>query len=144
MIKTFFYFLVFTLKFEGKSGSKEDNIEIRAKYSPNCCRIPNAFGPDCVSVPPKSFCAPRNILLWRRACYYCPTCSAQTISTVVCDQIANKLLSFVLLNTSTLRRVLRKAFAICKFAAVYGTVIIAFSLKRYCLKSVLLKSVLSV
>ena len=35
-------------------------------------------------------------------------------------------------------------FAICKFLAIYRTVIIAFSLKRYCSKLALLKSVLSV
>ena len=32
-----------------------------AKYSPECCRIPNASGPGCVSVLPKVFVPPETL-----------------------------------------------------------------------------------
>ena len=144
-------FLVFTFKFEGKFHTfkfEDDNIGFGAKYLPDCWGISKASGLSCVSVPPKVFCpAPPQkktihsesrhvtVLFYLR----CKNC------TKVCDQIANKSSLFVLLNASILRKYRRKTvFAICKFLAIYRTVIIAFSLKRCCSKSALLKSVLSV
>ena len=47
----------------------DNNIRFGAKCSPDCCRIANASGLGCVSVPQK-FRVPRNTLLWRWACYY--------------------------------------------------------------------------
>ena len=96
--------------------------------------------------PPKSFLPPhpQNPLLWLRACY-CTVLLAvhELYSTLVCDQIVNKSSSFTkCLHFEEISR--KTVFAIYKFLAIYRTVIIAFSLKRCCSKSALLKSVLSV
>ena len=100
-MKTFFYFFWSTPpNLRTKSVLKVDNIGFGANYSPVCCRISNTYG--CVSVrllkrTPKIFRAPRNTLLWRRACYYIVLLQCTNYS-VVCDQIAHKSNPFVLLN----------------------------------------------
>ena len=85
-----------------KSIPKAENIGFGAKYSPDCCRIPNAFGFGCVSAP-QNFCTPEThysgarpvtILFYLQCTNY----------TVVCDQIANKSSLFVLLNASILKK----------------------------------------
>ena len=110
-MKTFFIFLVFTSKFQGKIHTKERYHRIRSKYSPNCCRIPNSSGLGCVSFPPPKFLCPLpqthysgsvpDTVLFYSQC---------TIYTVVCDQIANKSSSFVLLNASILRSLRSASF----------------------------------
>ena len=86
-----------------KSIPKEHSIGFGAKYLPDCCRIPNSSGLGCVSVPPKVFVPPETLysgagpattLLYLQ----CTNC------TVVCEQIANKSSSFVLLNAGILRK----------------------------------------
>ena len=96
--------------------------------------------------PPKSFFAPLETrysssgpvaILFYLQCTNC---------TLVCDQIANKSYSlFCFTKCKHFEEISRKTiFAICKFLAIYRTVIIAFSIKRCCSKSALLKLVLSV
>ena len=109
-MKTFFsFFWSSPLNLKVKSIQKKDNIGFGAKYSPDRFRIPNSSSLGCVSVPHPSFCAtpfppppqthysgsvPGTILFYSLCAIY----------TVVCDQIVNKSLSFVLLNASILRK----------------------------------------
>ena len=53
-MKTFFFWSSFP-NLREKSAPKEDNIEFGAKYSPDCCRISNAYGLGCVSAHSKIF-----------------------------------------------------------------------------------------
>ena len=120
-MKTFFYFLFWSSppNLRAKSIPKEDNIGFGAKYSPDCCGIPKASGLGCVSVLQKVFLPPpsRNSLLWRRAC----CCTVLAVHKLYCGLRPHSHLSYAA-----------------------ETAIIAFSLKRCCSKSTLLKSVLSV
>ena len=85
----FYFFWSSPPNLRAKSIPKEDNIVFGAKYSPDCCRIANASGLGCVSVPPKVFVPPEThfsgsgpvIILFYLQC---------TNYTVVLDQIANK------------------------------------------------------
>ena len=105
-MKTFFlFFRSSTPNLRAKSIPKKDNTGFGAKYSPDRCRIPNSSGLGCVSVPPPSFCAPLPQTHYSGSVpgtvlFY----SQHTIYTVVCDQIANKSSSFVVLNASILRK----------------------------------------
>ena len=135
-MKTFFYFFWSSPpNLRAKSIPKEYNIGLGAKYSPDCCSIPNSSGLGCVNVPPKVFAPlpPRNTLLWLRACY-CTVLLA--VHELHCGLRPDSQ-HFEEISPRTV-------FAICKFLAIYRTVIIAFLLKRYWSKSALLKSVLLV
>ena len=79
-------------------------MEFRAKYSPDCIGIRKASGLGCVSVPPNVFLphfethysgsGPVTLLFYLQCTNY----------NVVCDQIANQLSSFALLNANSLRK----------------------------------------
>ena len=103
-MKTFFFWSS-PPNLRAKSTPKKDNTGFGAKYSPDRCRIPNLYGLGCVSAPPPKFLCPLPQTRYsgsvpRTALFY----SQCTIYTVVCDQIANKSFSFVVLNASILRK----------------------------------------
>ena len=99
----FFLFWFSPSNLRVKSIPKEDNVGFGANYSPECCRIPNASGFGCVSVPLKVFVPPEThysgaglvtILFYLQCMNY----------TVVCNQMAYKSSWFVLQNASILSK----------------------------------------
>ena len=110
-MKIFFvFFWSSSPNLRAKSIPKKNNKGFGAKYSPDRCRIPNLSGLGCLSVPPPKFlCPPQTnysgsvpgTILFYSQC---------TIYTVVCDHIANKLSSFVLLHATILRKYRGKPF----------------------------------
>ena len=58
-IKTFFLGGSSSSNLKAKFEPKKNNKELGAKYSPDCCRIPNASGLGKVSVRPKVFVPPK-------------------------------------------------------------------------------------
>ena len=99
-----FFFWSSPSNLRANSTLKKDNIGFGAKYSPDRCSIPNSSGLGCVSVtPPEFLCPPQTHYSGSvpgTVLFY----SQRTIYTVVCDQIASKSSSFVLLNASILRK----------------------------------------
>ena len=138
-MKIFFYFFSLHLQnLRAKSIPKKVNTGFGAKYSTDRCHIPNSSGFGCVSVPPpKFFPPPPNTyctVLFAVHNLYCGLLpDSQRIIFICCT----KCLHFEEISRKTV-------FEICTFLAIYRTLIIAFSLKRYCSKSAVLKSVLSV
>ena len=97
-----------------KSVLKEDSIKFKAKYSPDCCRIPNASGLSCVSVPPKVFVPPET-----------PYSGAGPVTTLFYLQCMNytdsKQIIFIFpTKCQHFGEISRKAvYAICKVIAIY-------------------------
>ena len=98
-------------------------------------------GLGCVSVPPRVFCfpppPPRNPLLWLRACYCTVLLAVHELYCGLRPDSQQIIFSYFT-ECKDYEEISRKTvLAICKFLVIYRTVIIAFSLKRCCSKSVL-------
>ena len=125
-MKTFFIFWSSPSNLRAKSVLKQNDMKFGAKYSPDCCRIPNASDPRCVCVPSKVFVPPethysgaapvtilfylqcRNYTDTQQIILFCPTkcqhfgkISRKTVFAIwKFSHIAIKSFLFVLLNTS--------------------------------------------
>ena len=139
-MKTFYIFWSSPPKLWAKSVLKEDNIEfpqIFFVFTPKIVGKIRTKGrqhwiPPKVFVPLEAHCSsagPVKTLLYLQ-------CASNTDSQQIILFCPTKCQHFVEILRKTL-------FAILKFIGIYRTVIITFLLKRYCSKSVLLKSALS-